>query len=168
MDRKLNRGFPWRASPKREALLWLGTLHRGNGRSQIAMLIKRTWSTGKLEYVLKIDDTMGSAMFDTSRPCETYSTDAEAAALPPMLLNQQWELAGKSPRLRIEYLPRSSGLSPPGVQTDPVIVKARFREPAKVPRKTDRLEGAAVQTPSGPAKASLVSCPPSWHNCFRG
>lgn len=66
------------AAFQREELLWLGTLHSHKDKPEIDLLIKRTWLTGKVEYVLKVGDAFGVTAFDPDHPYEVFSQGVEA------------------------------------------------------------------------------------------
>jgi hypothetical protein len=66
------------AAFEREELLWLGTVHSDHGDPEIDILVKRTLLTGKVEYVLKLGNAMGSVMFDPDHPYAVFSSGIEA------------------------------------------------------------------------------------------
>lgn len=59
---------------ERQELLWLGSLRPNYG---FDLLLKRTWVTGEIEYVLKIGESLGYAKVDPDYPIAFFSQGVE-------------------------------------------------------------------------------------------
>lgn len=59
---------------ERQELLWLGSLGPNSG---FDLLLKRTWVTGEIDYVLRIGDSLGFAKLDQDYPHSYFSQGVE-------------------------------------------------------------------------------------------
>ncbi|MDO6387000.1 hypothetical protein [Uliginosibacterium sp. 31-12] len=59
---------------ERQELLWVGALRSD---SELDLLLKRTWLTGEVEYVLKLGDSLGYARLDTDYPIQRFAQGIE-------------------------------------------------------------------------------------------
>lgn len=67
------------AAFERQELLWLGSIHSRKDKPEIDLLIKRTWLTGKVEYVWKVGEAIESELLDPDHPYAVGTSGVEAS-----------------------------------------------------------------------------------------
>lgn len=73
---------------ERQELLWVGSIHSNKDPSDIDLLIKRTWLTGKVEYVWKVGNEIKSALLDPDHPYIVATSGVEASMETEVPLQQ--------------------------------------------------------------------------------
>jgi len=76
------------AAFERQELLWLGSTRAPTGRASIDLLLKRTWLTGKVEYVLRVANVLGSTILDPDHPYEAFESGVGAYATTKSYVQQ--------------------------------------------------------------------------------
>jgi hypothetical protein len=59
---------------ERQELMWIGALESS---SRLDLLLKRTWITGEVDYVLRVGNVLGTANADSDRPQRLFSSGVD-------------------------------------------------------------------------------------------
>jgi hypothetical protein len=194
----------------RQELLWLGDM---NNDSEPDLLLKRTWVTGEIDFVMVVSSMgLATAYFDPDRPIYYFSSGvgmedeelqehkdrrpmqappefinkgsfsirdevwwklvAEAALLPKVLDDRQFELDGENIRFTLEYLPRAKeGLSSTNHYhwDGNVLVKVFFRGRSQVLMQAASPDGDPFSLFIGLVNGKLgikINYQPHYNNMF--